>query len=78
VARRLEVRGLIVRKTAAGDGRRKLLYLTDAGERTLHEVNHRARLLDERLLAPYDPAERDTILHLLTSLADHWEGLSRD
>ncbi|PAZ12361.1 MarR family transcriptional regulator [Streptomyces sp. SA15] len=78
VARRLENRGLIVRRTAADDGRRKLLYLTEEGKQTLHEANLRARRLDERLLAPFGPERREEIMHLLTSLADHWEGLTED
>lgn len=78
VARRLENRGLIVRRTAADDGRRKLLYLTEEGERTLREANSRARSLDERLLEPFGAERREEIVHLLTSLADHWEGLTED
>ncbi|MFE0379152.1 MarR family winged helix-turn-helix transcriptional regulator [Streptomyces inhibens] len=78
VARRLEKRGLIVRRTAADDGRRKLLYLTEEGERTLHDANSRARRLDERLLEPFGAERREEIVHLLTSLADHWEGLTED
>ncbi|MFI0908416.1 MarR family winged helix-turn-helix transcriptional regulator [Streptomyces sioyaensis] len=78
VARRLEKRGLIVRRTAADDGRRKLLYLTEEGEQTLHDANSRARRLDERLLEPFGAERREEIVHLLTSLADHWEGLTED
>lgn len=78
VARRLENRGLIVRRTAADDGRRKLLHLTEEGERTLHDANLRARRLDERLLAPFGPEQREDIMRLFTSLADHWEGLAED
>ncbi|MEU8132713.1 MarR family winged helix-turn-helix transcriptional regulator [Streptodolium elevatio] len=76
VARRLENRGLIVRKTAADDGRRKLLYLTEDGERSLHEANLRARALDERLLEPYDAEQREQLMDLLAALAGHWEGLT--
>ncbi|MEV0908904.1 MarR family winged helix-turn-helix transcriptional regulator [Streptomyces hokutonensis] len=78
VARRLENRGLIVRRTAADDGRRKLLYLTEEGEETLHDANLRARRLDERLLEPFGPEQREHIMHLFMSLADHWEGLTED
>ncbi|MFI7099372.1 MarR family winged helix-turn-helix transcriptional regulator [Streptomyces sp. NPDC050161] len=78
VARRLENRGLIVRRTAAADGRRKLLFLTEEGRRTLHDARDRARQLDERLLAPYDAEQRPDLMHLLTSLADHWESLAGD
>jgi DNA-binding MarR family transcriptional regulator len=78
VARRLENRGLIVRRTDADDGRRKLLYLTEEGEQTLHGANRRARQLDDRLLGPFGPERREEVMHLLTSLADHWEGLAED
>ncbi|MFJ9850657.1 MarR family winged helix-turn-helix transcriptional regulator [Streptomyces sp. NPDC101150] len=78
VARRLENRGLLERRGDAADGRRKLLYLTDEGERTLRDAHDRARRLDERLLQPYDDGRRADLMHLLTSLADHWEGLAGD
>jgi len=78
VARRLEKRGLLLRKTAAADGRRKLLYLTEEGEQALHDANRRARELDRRLLEPFDTDRRADVMHLLTSLADHWEGLTED
>lgn len=78
VARRLENRGLITRRTAAEDARRKLLFLTEEGERTLRAANDRARALDERLMAPYGPERRDELMQLLTSLADHWEGLTEE
>jgi DNA-binding MarR family transcriptional regulator len=78
VARRMENRGLIVRRTAADDARRKLLYLTEEGEKTLREANHRARALDERLLEPYDPESRAEIMQTLAALAAHWEGLTQD
>lgn len=76
VAGRLEKRGLIVRRTAADDGRRKLLHLTDEGKRTLRAANERVQALDERLLEHYKPgAERDKLMRELAELADHWEGL---
>ncbi|MFD3925372.1 MarR family winged helix-turn-helix transcriptional regulator [Streptomyces sp. NPDC058614] len=78
VARRLESRGLIVRKADAADGRRKLLYLTEEGEQTLLGANARARQLDQRLLEPFGADRREEIMHLLTSLADHWEGLTEN
>ncbi|MFE6686811.1 MarR family winged helix-turn-helix transcriptional regulator [Streptomyces sp. NPDC057743] len=76
VARRLEGRGLIVRRADAADGRRKLLFLTEEGQQTLRAARDRARQLDDRLLAPYDAAQRGDVMRLLTSLADHWEGLA--
>ncbi|MER7197050.1 MarR family transcriptional regulator [Streptomyces sp. CB01635] len=76
VAKRLDNRGLIMRQTAADDGRRKLLYLTEDGRHVLREAEHRARALDKLLLEPFSETERTTYLHMLTSLADHWVGLA--
>ncbi|MFE5485381.1 MarR family winged helix-turn-helix transcriptional regulator [Streptomyces sp. NPDC056527] len=76
VARRLETRRLITRRTAADDGRRKLLYLTEVGEDLLREADHRARALDRRLMEPFGDTEHQSFLHTLTSLADHWAGLA--
>ncbi|MEU9118135.1 MarR family winged helix-turn-helix transcriptional regulator [Streptomyces sp. NPDC048483] len=78
VARRLENRGLLVRRTDAADGRRKLLYLTDEGERTLRDAHGRACRLGERLLEPYDATQRADVMRLLASLADRWEDLAGD
>ncbi|MGI5350859.1 MarR family winged helix-turn-helix transcriptional regulator [Streptomyces sp. CA-250714] len=76
LARRLENRGLLERRTAAADGRRKLLYLTPEGERALREAEGRARALDERLLARYDSGRREQLVRELAALADEWERLS--
>ncbi|MFD9029680.1 MarR family winged helix-turn-helix transcriptional regulator [Streptomyces sp. NPDC059567] len=76
VARRLENRGLLARRTAASDGRRKLLYLTDAGRETLREANDRTRSLDKILLESFREAEREPLVATLQALADHWEGLA--
>ncbi len=76
VARRLEKRGLLARRTAAADGRRKLLYLTDAGLATLRDANHRARTLDKILLASVDEDAHESFVATLRELADRWEGLA--
>ncbi|MEU9859901.1 MarR family winged helix-turn-helix transcriptional regulator [Streptomyces sp. NPDC047971] len=76
VARRLENRGLLARHTAASDGRRKLLYLTDAGRETLREANDRTRSLDKILLESFGEGERAPLVATLQALADHWEGLA--
>jgi DNA-binding MarR family transcriptional regulator len=75
VARRLEDQGLIARRPAVTDARRKLLYLTDRGREVLSGAKRRTRELDELLLAPYPPEQREELMRLLTALADHWEGL---
>ncbi|MFD5388000.1 MarR family transcriptional regulator, partial [Streptomyces sp. NPDC127074] len=63
---------------AAAVGGPKLLYLTEEGKQTLDDANRRARLLDEQLLEPYGPQQRDDITNMLASLADHWEQLTQD
>ncbi|GAA2617835.1 MarR family winged helix-turn-helix transcriptional regulator [Streptomyces axinellae] len=78
VARRLETRGLLERRTAPADGRRKLLYLTPEGERVLHEARGRVRELDERLLGRHEPADRVRLRRELTALADDWERLGAE
>ncbi|TQL18974.1 alpha/beta fold hydrolase [Streptomyces sp. SLBN-134] len=77
VARRLENRGLLARTPSPSDARRKLLDLTDAGRATVHDANLRARRLDEELLRPIPPEQRDEVLRHLSTLADHWERLGR-
>ncbi|MCU1686048.1 MAG: hypothetical protein JWQ81_6787 [Amycolatopsis sp.] len=75
IVRRLEDRDLVVRETAANDGRRKLLYLSDQGAAKLDEVNTRAHELDELLLAEYSPSQRKRLLDEVTELAELWESL---
>lgn len=78
VARRLEGRGLLVRRTAADDGRRKLLYLTEDGVRVLRGAEDRVEALNKRLFAYHSDDERERLIRELTALADHWEGLSAE
>lgn len=78
VVRRLEERGLLARETAPNDGRRKLLYLTEAGEQTLAEVNRRARELDVKLLQGKKAADTRRWLAELNEMAAHWESLLED
>ncbi|MEU5879088.1 MarR family winged helix-turn-helix transcriptional regulator [Spirillospora sp. NPDC047279] len=78
IVRRLEDNGLIVRRTAVLDGRRKLLYLTDDGERRLDEVNRRARKLEEDLMRGRSAAGREEWIREMTAMATHWENLLND
>lgn len=75
IVRRLEDRGLVIRRTAENDGRRKLLYLSEAGSTTLREINTRARELDELLLTDYSLRQRNRLLDELSELAEAWEQL---
>jgi DNA-binding MarR family transcriptional regulator len=78
IARRLEDRGLLIRQTAEHDGRRKLLYLSKEGVRTLREVDKRAKQLDAKLLAGYPAADRKRLVAELTKLAAHWESITAE
>ncbi|GHD21748.1 MarR family winged helix-turn-helix transcriptional regulator [Nocardiopsis kunsanensis] len=75
VARRLDRRQLIERRTCTSDTRRKLLYLTPEGERILAETAAHAAHLDELLLAEFSPDERTQVVEGLLSLSEAWERL---
>jgi len=65
VVDKLESTGLVKRRVASGDRRRRELVLTRAGERMLTELAEPARRAQARLLAPFTPEERTTFLELL-------------
>ena len=69
VLERLETKGWIVRGHAPGDRRTKRLRLTADGEALLKKVEGAVARVQERLLAPLPPAERETFIRLLTKLA---------
>lgn len=73
VCRRLEDRGLIRRETAPGDGRRKLLYLTETGSEVLATVGERVRRLHEEMLSGDDTA---AFLERLNGLVKRWDSLA--
>ncbi|TDD40991.1 MarR family winged helix-turn-helix transcriptional regulator [Saccharopolyspora elongata] len=76
LCRRLERRGLIQRIESPRDARRKLLSLTEEGEAVLTQVHHRARQLDEALLAGNDIARDANIATLLNALGARWEAVA--
>ncbi|WP_223809352.1 MarR family winged helix-turn-helix transcriptional regulator [Nocardiopsis listeri] len=78
VARRLDRRQLIERRTSTSDTRRKLLYLTPEGERILSETASRAARLDELLLAELAPDQRARVVDDLLHLSDAWERLAEE
>lgn len=78
VARRLDRRQLIERRTSTSDTRRKLLYLTAEGEKILAETAAHAAHLDELLLAGLSGEERARMVDDLLRLSDAWERLSEE
>jgi MarR family transcriptional regulator, lower aerobic nicotinate degradation pathway regulator len=70
VIERLEAKALVERKPARADKRVKLLYLTKAGAATLCEIVPSVDRAQARMLQPLKPADRKTLLALMTQLVD--------
>jgi DNA-binding MarR family transcriptional regulator len=70
VIERLETKTYIERKTSREDGRVKLLYLTKSGAALLHDIVPAVDRAQARMLQPLKPADRNTLLALLTQLVD--------
>jgi DNA-binding MarR family transcriptional regulator len=65
----LEKAGLVERKPDPADRRARRVVLTEAGQARLCDVERRLRRVEEHVLAPLDPAERDTLRTLLQRVA---------
>ena len=70
VIERLEAKQLIERKLSRGDKRVKLLYLTKAGAALLRDIMPSVDRAQARMLQPLKPADRKTLMALLTQLVD--------
>jgi DNA-binding MarR family transcriptional regulator len=70
VIERLEAKRLIERNAGAGDRRVKLLFLTAAGTSLLRRIMAAVDRAQERMLAPLKPADRKTLMTLLSQLVD--------
>src|SRR5947207_832372 len=70
VIERLEAKTLVERRPARADKRVKLLYLTKAGAATLREIVPTVERAQARMLQPLKPADRKTLLALMTQLVD--------
>ena len=70
VARKLEARGLITRRTSDADRRSKLIAITAAGRAAVEAALPAVEAAQARLLAPLSADERATLLALLAKLAD--------
>ncbi|QWG12975.1 MarR family transcriptional regulator [Bradyrhizobium sediminis] len=70
VIERLESKGHIERKPSPGDKRIKLLYLTREGAALLRDIMPSVDRAQARMLQPLKPADRKTLLALLTQLVD--------
>jgi MarR family transcriptional regulator, lower aerobic nicotinate degradation pathway regulator len=70
VIERLEAKQLIERKPSREDRRVKLLYLTKAGGALLRDIMPSVDCAQARMLQPLKPADRKTLMALLTQLVD--------
>jgi DNA-binding MarR family transcriptional regulator len=70
VIERLETKAWVERKSSRDDKRVKLLYLTKAGETLLRDVIPSVDRAQARMLQPLKPADRRTLLALMTQLVD--------
>ncbi len=70
VIERLEAKQLIERKPSAEDKRVKLLDLTKAGAALLRDIMAPVDRAQARMLQPLKPADRKTLMTLLTQLVD--------
>lgn len=71
---RMDQKGWISRKPAVSDRRIKTIDLSDAGRTLLRRVERSVRLVQQRILAPLAPADRDRFVMLLRQLADFHNG----
>ncbi len=70
VIERLEAKQLIERKPSRDDRRVKLLYLTKLGVALLSDIMPSVDRAQARMLQPLKPADRKTLMALLTQLVD--------
>ena len=70
VIERLETKAYIERKPGREDKRVKLLHLTKAGAALLSDIIPSVDRAQARMLQPLKPADRKTLLTLLTQLVD--------
>jgi DNA-binding MarR family transcriptional regulator len=67
-------RGLASRSPDPDDARRNAITITPAGRAYFHRLDQILTNVQDELLAPLTPAERDTLVALLTRLQEHHDG----
>ncbi|WP_328470960.1 MarR family transcriptional regulator [Actinoplanes sp. NBC_00393] len=71
VINELTARGEVERAPDPSDRRRNVITLTTAGGRRLAALDRILADVEEQLLAPLSPADRDELTRLLATLAEH-------
>jgi MarR family transcriptional regulator, lower aerobic nicotinate degradation pathway regulator len=77
VIERLETKGYVERKPSPEDKRVRLLYLTRSGAALLRDIMPSVDRAQVRMLLPLKPADRKTLMALLTRLVDLNNEVSR-
>ena len=72
---RLEGRGWVRREADAADRRRKLLWVTPEGAAMAQKMKRAVAKVQQRILEPLAPADREQLVHLLDRLLDGHEGV---
>jgi DNA-binding MarR family transcriptional regulator len=70
----LTAQGLVERAPDPDDRRRNVITMTPAGHRHLDRLDALVAGVQDELLAPLSPTERDQLTRLLTRLLDHHGG----
>lgn len=65
---RLEAKGWVRRESDHGDRRRKLIWVTPAGEAVVRQMKRAVARAQSRILAPLTPAEQAQFIALLDKL----------
>jgi DNA-binding MarR family transcriptional regulator len=73
VIARLEGRGWVRREADAEDRRRKLLWVTAEGAEMAQKMKRAVHRVQQRILEPLSPTERDQLVHLLDRLVEGHE-----
>jgi len=74
----LERRGLVERRTGAGNARVKRVHATEAGAELIAGFTDAISAADETILAPLDDGERSTLRDLLTKIVAELPQPTRD
>ena len=74
----LEKRGLVERRTEAGNERSKRVYATEVGKELINGFDAAMASADDTILAPLSASERATLTELLTKITDALPTPSRD
>ena len=77
VLQRMESVGLLERRANPVDRRVRLVYPTAAGNQLIAQVEDKVQRVQERLLAPLTPAERERFVDYLVRIANENNELSR-